>query len=147
MMFRNGWGTKEMQETTLAIRLKRIAFDLILSEAVPSTYSNERYPAVAAWKQALASSAVRLQWDPDHHPSGAKIERRAIQLGLRGPTLEQYAHDWIIDIEDISDFVREQREHMLARDYSQLLIPQEREYRTHYQHIAVSEMDQSHKEN
>ena len=147
MMFRNGWGTKEKQEVTLAIRLKRVAFDLILSEAVPSTYSNERYPTETAWKRALTSSTVRLQWDPDHHPSGAKIERRAIQLGLRGPTLEQYTHDWIIDIEDISDFVREQREHMLARDYAQLLIPQERKYLTHYQHIGVSEMDQSHKEN
>ena len=27
---------------------------------------------------------IRLQWDPDHHPHGAKIDgRRAIQLGLK----------------------------------------------------------------
>jgi hypothetical protein len=26
---------------------------------------------------------VRLQWDPDHHPNGSPLKRRAIQLGLR----------------------------------------------------------------
>ena len=43
MMFRNGWGTKENQEVTLAIRLKRTAFETILAEAVPSMYVAELY--------------------------------------------------------------------------------------------------------
>src|SRR3954465_6657814 len=38
MMYRSGWGTKENQEVTLAIRLRRDAFDEILSLAVPSSY-------------------------------------------------------------------------------------------------------------
>ena len=128
MMFRCGWGTKENQEVTLAIRLKRSAFDTILAEAVHSTYIAEVYQSEAAWKQALEQSSVRLQWDPDHDPSGAKVERRAIQLGLRGPMLEQYAREWILEIEDISEFLHQQHQYVLSGDYSQLQTPRERVY-------------------
>jgi hypothetical protein len=31
----------------------------------------------------VARSEVRLQWNPDHDPTGNKLERRALQLGLR----------------------------------------------------------------
>jgi Domain of unknown function (DUF4291) len=48
--------------------------------------------------------------DPDHHPSGIKLERRAIQLGLRGEFLANYARDWILKIEAISEFVNQQRQ-------------------------------------
>nr|WP_197278809.1 DUF4291 family protein [Pseudanabaena sp. 'Roaring Creek'] len=37
MMYRSGWGTKEGQEVTLAIRIQRSAFDSILSQAVHSS--------------------------------------------------------------------------------------------------------------
>ena len=66
------------------------------------------YSSEAEWKRALAQSAVRLQWDPDHDPFGAKVERRALQLGLRGDVLARYAREWIVRIEDISPFVAEQ---------------------------------------
>lgn len=88
----------------------------------------EVYGSHAAWQEAVARSSVRLQWDPDHHPSGAKLERRAIQLGLRGDMLVRYGREWIVDIEDISDFVAEQREHVSAGDYGKLLTPQEHVY-------------------
>jgi hypothetical protein len=128
MMYRSGWGTKEGQEVTLAIRLKRSAFDTLLAQAVHSSYKAEIYPGDLAWEQAVAQSEVRLQWDPDHHPSGAKIERRAIQLGMRGSILARYAREWILDIEDISEFVREQYEHVRIGNYAQLATPREMVY-------------------
>ncbi|GCE26763.1 hypothetical protein KDA_22470 [Dictyobacter alpinus] len=128
MMYRNGWGKKENQEVTLAIRLQRAAFDSLLEQAVPSSYWPDVYPSEAAWKQALEASSVRLQWDPDHGPAGQKLERRAIQLGLRGPVLEKFAREWIIDIEDISEFVRQQHQHVLIGDYTHLLTPRETVY-------------------
>src|SRR5215831_4738827 len=45
MMFRSSWGTKENQETTLAIWLRRPAFDAILQEAVHSTFVLGLYAA------------------------------------------------------------------------------------------------------
>jgi hypothetical protein len=128
MMYRCGWGTKPDQEVVLAIYLKRSAFDDILAQAVHSTFIPEIYESEAAWKKALAKSDVRLQWDPDHHPNGAKLERRAIQLGLRGQTLKAFALEWIVKIEDISEFVREQHQPVQAKAYDQLLTPQERVY-------------------
>jgi len=128
MMYRSGWGEKSDQEITLAVRLRRDAFDAILSEAVHSSYVPEVYESEAAWKGRVARSQVRLQWDPDHGPSGAKLERRAIQLGLRGDFLRRYGREWIVAVEDISDFVAEQRKHVEARDLAQLVTPAEEVY-------------------
>ncbi|MEH2228350.1 MAG: DUF4291 family protein [Nostoc sp.] len=75
----------------------------------------------------MKRSQVRLQWDPDHHPSGTKLKRRAIQLGLRGEVLAAYAKDWIVNIEDISDFVQKQRQNIKS-DCAELITPQERVY-------------------
>src|SRR6516162_6459828 len=68
MMYRCGWASKEGQEVVLAMRLKRSAFDEILRRSVHSTFVREVYETEAAWKEAVARSYVRLQWDPDHDP-------------------------------------------------------------------------------
>jgi hypothetical protein len=127
MMHRSGWGTKENQEDTLALRLRRGAFDEILRQAVHSTFVPEVYGSGDAWRRAVAGSDVRLQWDPDHGPSGNPVERRAIQLGLRGNALARYAKDWLLEVQDISDFVREQRANVVA-PYDRLLTPREDVY-------------------
>ena len=112
MMHRSGWGTKENQEVTLAVRLKRPFFESLLEAAVPSSYDARLYADDKAWKSAVASSDVRLQWDPDHSPTGAPQRRRAIQLGMRGAVLAEYARQAILEIEDISAFVESQRAHI-----------------------------------
>jgi hypothetical protein len=128
MMFRSGWGTKPGQEVVLAVWLKRNAFDSILAQAAHSMYQPNVYDSYAAWQADVPHSPVRLQWDPDHHPSGAKLERRAIQLGLRGPVLASYAREWIVRLEDISPLVSEQRQHVNNRRYAELLTPRETVY-------------------
>lgn len=128
MMYRSGWGTKEGQEVVLAVRLARAAFDAILAEAVPSTFEPTIYSTEAEWRSAVRRSSVRLQWDPDHLPSGAKVERKAIQLGLRDEALAKYAREWIVDIEDISELVSEQRNHAKAPPYTKLITPREEVY-------------------
>src|SRR5512140_2867372 len=65
MMYRSGWGTKENQEVTLAIRLKRDQFDEILRQAVHTRYVPEVYDTVSSYNDASARALVRLQWDPD----------------------------------------------------------------------------------
>jgi len=128
MMYRSGWGSKEGQEVVLAVTLRRSAFDALLAQAVPSTYMPALYADDADWKQAVQVSSVRVQWDPDHDPAGRSLERRAIQLGLRGDALRRYAREWLLGIEDISAFVHEQRQYVLAGDYAALLTPRERIY-------------------
>jgi len=124
MMFRSGWGSKEGQEVTLAIRLQRTAFDAIVLAGVPTSFDPKRFSSEVEWRRAGAAASVRSQWDPDHDPAGAPLERRAIQLGLRGRTLKQFATEWIHSIEDISALVAAQRN----RPLSKLEVPRERVY-------------------
>jgi len=114
MMYRCGWGTKPGQEIVLGLRLPRRFFDSLLSKAVPSSFTPDLHPSREAWQSAVETSEVRLQWDPDHSPSGRGLERRAIQLGLRGATLEAFATREIIEVIDMTAFVASQRPH--ARD-------------------------------
>lgn len=127
MMYRSAWGTSSGQEVILAIWLKRSAWDEILASAVHSNFVAAVYGSEKEWQQAVKNSAVRLQWDPDHHPNGSKIDRRAIQLGLRGSVLANYAREWIVKIEDISQFVQQQRQYN-GGDSTQLLTPCETVY-------------------
>jgi hypothetical protein len=127
MMFRSGWATKEGQERILAVRLKRSFFDEVLYAAVPSTFTAGSFASHADWQNAVAKSDVRLQWDPDHDPHGRPVERRAVQLGLRGDMLRRYGQEELISIEDITPFVVEQRSH-LSGDWSSLRTPAEQIY-------------------
>ena len=128
MMYRCGWGTKPDQEVVSAVRLRRAGFDELLARAVPSRFDSELYATPQEFRAALDQSSVRLQWDPDHDPSGAPVERRAIQIGLRGDVLQRYARDWILDIQDISPFVAEQRAHLKQPGWPQLATPREQVY-------------------
>jgi hypothetical protein len=128
MMYRCGWATKEGQEVVLAVRLARTAFDAILAQAVPSSFVDRYYSDRDAWQTAVASSEVRLQWDPDHDPFGNPVERRAVQLGLRGKVLAQYARDHVREIEDITPFVREQHAALKAGGIAALVTPAEHVY-------------------
>jgi|SRR5262245_34773972 len=143
MMYRSGWGTKGDQETILALRLSRSFFDSILESAVPSTYDPELFSDHNAWKEAVEASDVRLQWDPDHSPSGTKLERRAIQLGLRGAILKAYASKEILDVIDLTDFVASQRPY--ATSGVGLRIPVEHVYKPRSikarERVRIDEMD------
>lgn len=128
MMYRSGWGTKDGQEVTLAIHLKRTAFETYLKSSVKSSFDASQFADYASWKQAIDQSNCRLQWDPDHDPYGEKLERRAVQIGLRRGLVTSYVKDDIHEIEDISDFVTEQREYVNSKQLSSLVIPEERVY-------------------
>jgi hypothetical protein len=126
MMYRCGWGTKVDQEVVLAIWLRRAAFDAIVAQAVPSAWDRERYADRDGWQEAVRTSDVRLQWDPDHGPSGAPLERRAVQLGLRGEVLARYAREWIAHLDDVSPLVAAGREQL--RRGEPLVTPREDVY-------------------
>jgi hypothetical protein len=128
MMYRCGWASKEGQEVVLAIRLRRAAFDDVLAQAVPSSFDPADYADEAAWKRDVESSNVRLQWDPDHNPGGTPVTRRAVQLGLRGDVLAKFAREWILEIENVTPFVREQHAKWKAGGNAALVMPSERVY-------------------
>jgi hypothetical protein len=128
MMYRSGWGTKQDQEMTLGLRIRRSFFEELLAEAVPSSHDDRLFASRAEWQHAVSRSCVRLQWDPDHHPSGAKLERRAVQLGLRREALEAFGQRELLEVLDLSEFVAQQRLNTAYERLRELLIPVERVY-------------------
>lgn len=126
MMYRNGWGTKEGQEVTLAIHLKMDAFENYLGNAVYSVFREELHSSKEEWQETIKTSSVRLQWDPDHDPHGHKLDRKAIQIGLRNEFIRSFAKQDILKIENISDFVREQHEILNAGQLDALMTPLEK---------------------
>jgi hypothetical protein len=128
MMYRSGWGEKQGQERVLALRVRRAAFDRWLAQAVHSSFVSEVYGDAASWALAVKRSSVRLQWDPDHDPYGAPVERRAIQLGLREESLRELGERELVSIEDISALVAEQRAIVRAHSIESLEIPKEDVY-------------------
>jgi hypothetical protein len=110
------------------VRLRRPFFDSLRAAAVPSTWDRRLHATEADWSRAVGRSDVRLQWDPDHHPSGAKLDRRAVQLGLRGESLDAYGRRELVEVIDLSAFVTEQREVLASSGVSKLFTPSERVY-------------------
>ncbi len=125
MMYRAGWASKEHQQKILAITLPISHFKTILEQATISSYNEEIYPTKEEWKNELEKTEVRLQWDPDHNPFGIKQERKAIQLGMKGMILKRFCTEWITEIKDITEFVKEEYEKVKANEIDDLNIPYE----------------------
>ena len=124
MMYRCGWAEKENQERVLAFTISKIAFEDILKKAVFSSFNPSYYSSHEQWKIELDLKEVRLQWDPDHDPFGNKLNRRAIQLGLKAGALQSFI-DGTTLVDDITDFVKQQKAALDSDGMNQLWVPLE----------------------
>lgn len=106
MMYRSGWASKAGQERVLAIDIKRTAFDYIVNNAVASTFNKSGCTDYNEWQKQVKQSDIRCQWDPERDIYGNPLNYRSVQLGLRGNALYEYVHNWIISIQDITDYVK-----------------------------------------
>lgn len=107
MMYRCGWAQKENQEHVLAIDIKRTGFDKAVNSAVISTFSDDLGITKEEWQKQVKKSDVRVQWDPEKDIDGNNLPYRSLQLGLRGNAVNEYVHDWIVKVTDITDYVNE----------------------------------------
>ena len=107
MMYRCGWAQKENQEHVLAIDIKRTGFDKAVDSAVISTFSEDLGITKEEWQKRVKESDVRVQWDPEKDINGNNLSYRSLQLGLRGKAVEEYVHDWIVKVTDITDYVND----------------------------------------
>jgi hypothetical protein len=128
MMYRSGWGTKENQERILGIDISRQGFEIILKNAVLSTFQSNIYDSFESWKEKLNVSDVRCQWDPDRDIHGNPVDRRAIQLGIKGSFVENYIKDWIVNITDLTGIITGWREDIKNNSFNEDSLPEEKEY-------------------
>jgi Domain of unknown function (DUF4291) len=124
MMYRSKWGTAENQERILALHVKKQDVVEILNKGVLSTFDAAIHADEATWKKDLRQSKVRIQWDPDHDENGFKLNRKAIQIGLKGHMLRKFATELHLHIEDITAFVSAQRTYKCTKEG--FLVPQEK---------------------
>ena len=107
MMYRAGWGEKEGQERILAINITKEGFLEILKNSVLSHYERNVYESREEWEQDKKLFSGRCQWDPERTIFGAPMDYRAIQLGIKDKMVDNYINKWIVNIEDITQKVRE----------------------------------------
>jgi hypothetical protein len=69
-----------------------------------------------------------LQVAQQVYPSGAKLARWAIQLGLRGDALEAFSKRELLEVMDITEFMAKQRPQATSGGLAGLRIPVESVY-------------------
>ncbi|WP_405627690.1 DUF4291 domain-containing protein [Streptomyces sp. NBC_00016] len=130
MMYRCGWGTKEGQESVLAVEITREGFEWALRHACLSHYVPELHADQAEWKRQLKQAPARVQWDPERDLHFNALPYRSLQLGLAGEATVRYADEWILGIEDVTPLVREAHAQVRAGELGRAtaLLPEERPY-------------------
>ncbi len=73
-------------------------------------------------------SDIRCQWDPERDLYGQPLGYRSIQLGLRGEAVRKYVDEWIVDITDITDYVKKLKMQKDAKSDISALLPKEEIY-------------------
>ena len=133
MLYRSGYASKHRQEAILKIKICHEGFIEILKNAVPTTYDSELFSSKEAWSDTLKKSPVRYQWDPDRDLSMRKIDRRAIQLGIRGDIVKRYVHEWIIGLEEVTSLAHEIKNSLSSKKLP--TVPTETVYKIHDEKI------------
>ncbi|MER5882608.1 DUF4291 domain-containing protein [Streptomyces sp. NPDC001941] len=130
MMYRCGWGTKEGQETVLAVEIRRSGFDWALHNACLSHYARGLHTDQASWKRELRRSPARVQWDPERDLRLQPLPYRSLQLGLSGEAAGAYADEWTVSIRDVTPLAHQVHALVSAGDLDAAarLLPEEREY-------------------
>ncbi|MGW5351028.1 DUF4291 domain-containing protein [Streptomyces sp. NPDC004031] len=137
MMYRCGWGTKEGQETVLAVEITREGFAWALAHACLSHYDAGLHTDRAAWKRELRRSPARVQWDPERDLHLRPLPYRSLQLGLSGEAVRRYADAWTVGITDVTPLARTVHAHVRAGelDAARALLPQESPYPADVAHL------------
>ncbi|MFF0383726.1 DUF4291 domain-containing protein [Streptomyces sp. NPDC004286] len=130
MMYRCGWGTKEGQETVLAVDITRTGFEWAIENACLSHHVPELHGTPADFKRALREAPARVQWDPERDLRLNPLPHRSLQLGLAGEAAARYADEWIVDIRDVTPLAREIHGAVRAGRPTEAatLLPEERPY-------------------
>lgn len=133
MLYRSGYASKHRQEAILKIKICHEGFIEILKNAVPTTYDSDLFSSKQSWSDTLKKSSVRYQWDPDRDLAMRKIDRRAIQLGIRGDIVKRYVHEWIIGLEEVTSLAHEIKNSLSSKKLP--TVPTETVYKIHDEKI------------
>lgn len=128
MLYRSGYASKTRQEAILKIKLTHDGFREILSHSVETTHNPHIYKDEDDWRRTLKKSPVRHQWDPERNLKLGKLDRRAIQIGIRGWVVRKYVNEWIIGLENVTKLAHEIHTAVKNKRTELPPVPEERVY-------------------
>ncbi|KAM0330159.1 hypothetical protein ACHAQA_004332 [Verticillium albo-atrum] len=99
MLYRAGYSYKDPgQERILALKMRHADFVALLRRGVLASQATQ------------AEGEVRVQWDPERTVRLDKLPWRSIQIGIPGSLSKQWAQEWIVAIEDVTERARRLKE-------------------------------------
>ncbi|CRK18651.1 hypothetical protein BN1723_007111, partial [Verticillium longisporum] len=99
MLYRAGYSFKDAgQERILALKMRHADFLALLLRGV------------LASQATTAEGEVRVQWDPERTVRLGKLPHRSIQIGIPRGLSRQWADEWVVEIEDVTDRARKLKE-------------------------------------
>ena len=106
MLRRSKYATKHRMEAIAKIKLDHKSWLEILHQSVPTHFDARIFSTEIEWQRALKDSDVIHQWDPERALNGERLDRQAIQIGLRGEVLKKYKDEYVIEVTDITDLAK-----------------------------------------
>ena len=140
MLYRSGYATKHNQERILKIKLSHDGFLAILSQGIHTSFEPDLFKTEIDWQLALRRGEVRYQWDPDRDLQLRRLDRRALQVGIRGSVLSNYVNHWILGIEDVTELAHAIKEAVESKQKQLPLVPEERVYEVSAQIQQILQM-------
>lgn len=130
LMHRSNWNQKSGQERTLAVRIRRTAWDSALALGVLTSPEPSVFRSPEEWTRAFTGAKVHVQWDPERTLRGAALPYYSIQIGVSRHLIRAYAEEWIVAIEDYTPVVRKLYQQIQAghADKASKLLPREKPY-------------------
>ncbi len=128
MLYRSGYATKHNQERILKIKLSHDGFLAILSQGIHTSFEPDLFKTEIDWQLALRRGEVRYQWDPDRDLRLQRLDRRALQVGIRGSVVQDYVNCWILGIEDVTELAHAIEEAIANKQTQLPSVPEERVY-------------------
>jgi len=130
LMERSNWGQKAGQEYILAIKIKRSAWDELLSFGVLTHPEKTIFKHSEEWKTKFENALVHVQWDPERSIRGATLPYDSIQVGISRHLIQRYAEEWILSIQDFTPTVHKIHAFLKAGDVDKAkkFLPVERIY-------------------
>lgn len=130
LMHRSNWNQEPGQEWTLAVRIRRSAWDNLLSLGVLTSPEPSAFRSPEEWSRAFTNAKVHVQWDPERTLRGAALTYYSIQVGVSRHLIREYAEEWILAIEDYTPLARKLYQQIQTghADKASRLLPKERPY-------------------
>ena len=92
---RTKYATKNRMQAIAKIKISHSAFLEILNQSIETHWNDQLFDKEMDWQRTLNHSDVIHQWDPERDLVGRRLNRQAIQIGLRGNILRKYVSNYI----------------------------------------------------